>query len=364
MKNTFLICMVFLLVIACKKEKAGTDNKNINPVSATFHFDDFYGIYFTDDSCLLIVGVNNLKSAIIKTNYSFKILWSKNTDDWGKITTYDHAFYLTSIHELNNGKYVCFFSGNYDSTLILEINKLGERVEKIILPNAPVHIALRTDDGGYILSSLYYVTKIDENYKVLWQKKFSSYVTEKIRLTSDGGYAMLRYNTSAGEIRPTIEFIKFDSNWNMLLDRYPSLNKVVSYYDFLELPDKGFLLAGTARNNSSIDGNYIVIRIDAAGDTIWTKTFGNSSDEIIDEIVPVNQNEFVLRGTYYDTDRNGYSIYFKINTEGQFLDSIQNNMLDGNIFFSPLHYYFIVRQMNISGYKVTRVEENMLFKKE
>jgi hypothetical protein len=367
MKKYFIILLAVFSLMACKKEKAGTDNKKVFPVSATFNLDRVNNIYFTNDSCLLIAGDINYKPILIKTNYNFKIIWSR--DDWENISSFGQFYEIKDIIQLKDGKFVCLFSIDRYSTLIIELNQQGEQIRSVYLYHVRANKALKTADGGYILGNRYEIvgsiTKIDENYIKLWQKDFSGNIIQQIVLTSDGGFACIIQvcTIDAGCIFGY--FSTYDANGNPLISKgYYSLSSK-AMYDLIEMPDKGFLLIGSSvKAAKPKDSDYCIFRRNASGDTLWTKTFGDITNEGLDRFISVNQNEFIIEGEFLNPDKMLNSIFFKINEEGQILDSVKKEERIYRIVYSPLHYYFTAQKVDSAHFKINRIDENMMFKKE
>jgi hypothetical protein len=378
MKKYFIILLSVFSLMACKKEKAGTDNKKVFPVSATFILDRVNNIYFTNDSCLLIAGDINYKPILIKTNYNFDIKWSKNADDWKISSTTEPGINLSGsylvlndILQLDSGKYVCFLYNYRQTSFVIELNEQGEQIHAVNLPNVSVSKALKTSDGGYLLYYINnpgsYITKTDENYHTIWQKYINHYAIKKIVLASDGGYAGLLHTCliDGGCVSNLSSLSKYDSEGNILFSKFYSFHS--GFYDLIEMPDQGFLLIGYADEHDAKlyypYADYNLVRTNASGDTLWTKTFGDSISESLYTILSVQQNEILMKGRIFYADTTEKTVFFKINAGGQILDSIKK---DGELFntvYSPLHYFFTFQQEDSAHFKITRIEENMFFDK-
>lgn len=376
MKNILLAGLAVLFVFACKKESAYTYIEA--PSSATFDLNRIDNLFFTNDSCLLIAGERNLMPTIIKTNYNFEIKWTKNTDDWENSPTTEpgtnlsgHSLVLNDIIPLDSGKYVCFLSGNMLTSFVIELNGHGEQIRTVSLPDVKASKTLKTSDKGYFLylKDYSFMTKTDENYHTIWQKSTLNSVIQKIVLTSDGNYAGLILPCSIdGGCGFIHRLSKFDSGGNILFSKSYFTNE--KWNDLVQMPDQGFLLIGYAVKHDPktdiYDTDYKIVKTNASGDSLWTKTFGDASEEMLNKIIMSNQNEFVilgLSGHDYPVDNSFKSTIFKINTEGQILDSISTDrILD--IVYSPLHYYFTAQKVDSAHFKINRIDENMMFKKE
>jgi hypothetical protein len=67
-------------------------------------------------------------------------------------------------------------------------------------------------------------------------------------------------------------------------------------WDLLEMPDKGFLLAGTTLTDNRNSRDMIAIRVDETGNVIWEKTFGTEKDEYCWDMVATEDGYYLLAG--------------------------------------------------------------------
>ena len=185
MKTVNLLSAIFLfftLFISCSKEKIITDfNKNLIPSSADFQLNNVSYVLFTQDNGLLIAGVFNGKSTIIKTNFKFETEWIKNDYEWGNIISgsgWGSSFYapvIKKIFQKDDGTYVCLCSieegGDvvYSSSLLIELNKSGEQIRKVGFQDNVTINVLQTNDGGCLLFGSKLI-KLDQNYTQQWVK--------------------------------------------------------------------------------------------------------------------------------------------------------------------------------------------------
>lgn len=63
------------------------------------------------------------------------------------------------------------------------------------------------------------------------------------------------------------------------------------------LPDSGMALFGQTFGNGSTEGDFLLIRIDKDGDTLWTKTYGGPEMEIGESIAVAPDGGFYLAGS-------------------------------------------------------------------
>ena len=61
--------------------------------------------------------------------------------------------------------------------------------------------------------------------------------------------------------------------------------------------DGGFIIAGTTRSFGSGGQDVYLIKTNENGDTLWTKTFGGTSDDKAANVVRTNDNGYAVFGT-------------------------------------------------------------------
>lgn len=90
-------------------------------------------------------------------------------------------------------------------------------------------------------------------------------------------------------------------------------------WDFLndvkELPDGGFLLAGTTFSFGGPGGRAWVLRTDADGDTLWTRTFGGAGGEALSVVLTPDGGQ-AIAGSLLTEDRDRDVLVVKLDTGG------------------------------------------------
>ena len=368
-KILFLVLVVGLFV-ACKKESSTVTA--LIPSNMTFQLNGVDQVCFTKDSGSLIAGVYHHKYTFIKTNANFHIEWAKNNYDWGNLISgsgwgsYSYSVQILKIFQRNDGSYVCigsFMEGGdvmFSSTLIIVLNQKGEQIHSYEFKDLSTSKALQTSDGGYILLGKKLI-KLDRNFSKLWEKDLgnSIYYQNQIISTADGGFA-----TTGNYNYEKIFLKKLDLNGNETASfTYEHNNSPFNENgsDLIQLQDLGFLIIGRTRNISQInDLDCQIIRTNAAGDTLWTKRFGNSTNEWLDRFISTKQNEFIVQGTSGFPTENPKSLLVRFNANGQILDSIRTakfNML----LYSPSKFYIKVQNPDTAHITFQKIEAGRLF---
>ncbi len=159
----------------------------------------------------------------------------------------------------------------------------------------------QTADGGYIISggNNAYLLKLDAAGNVVWNKTYgdSSYVLNSVEQTTDGGFV------AAGKITNLSLSDVFLVRTNAAGDTLWTKNYGGVSYDYAysvrQTPAGGFIIAGYSESFNST-GVYI-IETDQNGNILWTKSYGNTLFDYASEVQNTSDGGFIITGTAYDT---------------------------------------------------------------
>ena len=182
-----------------------------------------------------------------------------------------------------------------------------------------------TDDGGYIIAGLaypdgqnyeFYLLKVDSNGNQEWSNSFdvNNGFARSLALTYDGGYLMLGYSDF------DLCIIKTDSNGNLQFNQTYGGSSRDEGYSIKRTPDGGFILAGQITNQSGTGKDAILMKTDTLGDTLWTKTYGGTKDEIFNSIALTVDGGYIMTGStssYGSGKKDTYTV--KTNNSGDTL---------------------------------------------
>ena len=184
-------------------------------------------------------------------------------------------------------------------------------------------------DDGYVL-------RLNKSGKLLWDKTFGTPSTEILKdivLTDDGGLVVTGYTSSLGAgflsglklgLHEKSDYkhaksnevengwvLRLDQNGDQIWERvlgglaYDTLDKIVNY-------NNDFIVAGYTKSNGYLSGNAWLIRLDAAGKTIWERSLGkkNETDNSAG-IIHLKNGNILLGGRTSDPSREN-DIWLKL----------------------------------------------------
>ncbi|MGH1366458.1 MAG: T9SS type A sorting domain-containing protein [Calditrichia bacterium] len=116
--------------------------------------------------------------------------------------------------------------------------------------------------------------------------------------TSDGGFAIAGdFGRISGQPDSgNVWLAKINSSGNQLWSKNYGENKLDRSSALVQLPDNGFLIAGETQSRGAGSTDLWVLRTNAAGDTIWTKTYGGTNSEFPADLMLTSDGGFILLG--------------------------------------------------------------------
>ncbi|MCX6841625.1 MAG: T9SS type A sorting domain-containing protein [candidate division WOR-3 bacterium] len=219
--------------------------------------------------------------------------------------------------------------------------------------------ARQTADGGYIITGYrcdsgglgrnVWLIKTDARGDTVWTRKFGGPLDDEglsVEQTSDGGYIISGY-TTPGYYGRDAWLIKTDAHGDTLWNRTFRGDTYQTGYCVQQTGDGGYIIAGDVSNVSPYgDGDVLVIKTDADGDTLWTRRFGGSRDDYAMSLQQTADSGYIIAGSTDSYGAGGHDFYLiKIRANG---DTLWTRTFGGG---SDDRGY-CVRQTNDGGYIV------------
>lgn len=191
-----------------------------------------------------------------------------------------------------------------------------------------------TKDHGYVLTSQQYnssnvsysqLIKTDIDGNVQWVQKYNFLETiTSIRQTKDENYIITGFdypgNGSVGYIPAQMYLVKADANGDTLWTKtFGDETKKSHALDVYETPDSGYLVGCHTDQFGTSNYQFYLIKTDINGNTLWTKTYdeGDTSSCLGISINPTSDGGYLLVGNLILSsggDKDGYVV--KIDANG------------------------------------------------
>jgi len=263
---------------------------------------------------------------------------------------YPNIFQFSSIEQTSDGGYILVGRDDSPHSYLLKLDSNGNAIwNKKFGDNDTLQITLasihQTSDGGYIAvgtiflktftpftdSSRVYLVKTNATGDTLWTKcyigfKGSSFnVAGSVKQTSDGGYIIAGATVNQISGVESAYIIKVDANGNLLWSKTISTlitNSYTTFSDFQITNDGGYILTGIGGYSSiyGIPGGMFIVKLNSSGDTLWTREFLQSSFNSFpfgsSVIQTIDGGYMLLGNSDYSHNLIGQSPLIKLNSSG------------------------------------------------
>ena len=213
---------------------------------------------------------------------------------------------------------------------------------------------VQIDDGGYVVAGTrlfidarefdVYLIKTDAAGDTLWTRTFGgdgAHDGSSVIQTSDGGYFVVGFAGSAD-----VYLIKTDASGDTLWTRSYGGTEIDGGISVVQVSDGGYAIAGHTESFGSGEADVYLIKTDAAGDTLWTRTFGGTGQDRGTSVVQTNDGGYVVAGLTWSFGAGGSDVYLiKTDATG---DTLWSRTYGG----AASDYGYSVVQTNDGGYVV------------
>lgn len=239
----------------------------------------------TDDGGFIIAGYSDTFGAgimdfyLVKTDANGNALWTRA---YGSEDTYDCAY---SVCQTADGGYI--IAGKTDDAITNDT--------RITL--------VRTDSNG----SRLWIRGYGGDQ---WDEAFS------VDLTSDGGYIVGGYTESFGAGSMDFYLLKTDSNGDTIWTRTYGGGGRDEGQSVQQTADGGYVIAGYSWSYGAGQADFYIVKTDADGDTVWTRTYGGSRWDYGYSVHQTDDGGYILAG-YTDSFGAGNNDIYLVRVTGQ-----------------------------------------------
>ncbi|HEC79303.1 MAG TPA: hypothetical protein ENI34_09245 [candidate division WOR-3 bacterium] len=222
-----------------------------------------------------------------------------------------------------------------------------------------------TADGGYIIAgytSSYgagafdvWLLKTDAQGNQVWSRTFggdSSDYAYSVIQTSDSGYVITGGTRSYSVDESDLWLIKTDAQGNLIWSKTFGAYGYDYGYSVAQTADGGYIITGTTESYSSSSDLWL-IKTDAQGNMLWHRTFGGDNSESGYSVIQTTSGGYVITGETHSYGAGNGDLWL-ISTDGQ-----------GNAFWTKtfgLSFFDegrSVQQTSDGGYIITGVRTSL-----
>lgn len=270
----------------------------------------------TSDNGFIIVGEMSPKSGktyvyLVKTNSKGDILWEKSfggkdydvgysvqqTSDGGYIVTGETSSYGAGVDDM----YVIMTSLDENNLITMTFGGKGSDLGYSIQ---------QTTDGGFIITGLtssygagdfdVYLIKINAIGKTIWTKVIGGKKSDagrSVQQTTDGGYIITGFTESLVEKENfDVYLIKTDAAGDTLWTKTFGGSGSDVGYSVQQTTDGGYIIAGETSSFGNESFDVYLIKTDFNGKTLWTRTFGSSGNDVGRSVQQTTDGGYIITG--------------------------------------------------------------------
>ena len=231
-----------------------------------YDLNQIYGITATRDSCFSFVGTVGKQISVIKADSAGNILWNKTTTNGTSVAGYDIIQTMSGGYAVCGTRELMQYPAFVDFAMVLKPD--GSLWWQHFFDESGASCALQImqmPDQGFVFCGWHghdaILTRVNYAGQVIWRKCYQHDYQESFSAvdTVTGG---------------------------------------------------GFICCGYTQKWNSDLKDVLLVRIDTAGDTLWTKTFGGPLNDVGVTVHSMPDGGFFISGYTNSFWNNGYDLYF------------------------------------------------------
>ncbi len=294
-------------------------------------YDDGWSVQQTSDMGYIVAGYTECfgiggQIYLVKTNAQGDTLWTRNYGGTGEDRGY-------SVQQTSDTGYVVagttYLGGGDGQVYLVKTNAQGDTLWTRYYGGASFDYSesvQQTQDGGYIVAGYtssfgngyqVYLVKTNASGDTLWTRNYggaSNDYGEFVQQTQDGGYIVAGASFSFGD-SAQVYLIKTDASGDTLWTRNYGGTAQDMGYSVQQTQDRGYIVAGGSNSFGNDWYDVYLIKTDASGDTLWTRTYGGSGDDMGYSVQQTQDGGYIVAGSL-----NGAQVYLvKTNAFGDTL---------------------------------------------
>ena len=184
-----------------------------------------------------------------------------------------------------------------------------------------------TEDGGFIVvgttwakaekRSDIYLLRTDAEGNAIWSRTFGGKNREQghsVKQTSDGGFIIAGQTDSFGAGKDDVYLIKTDEKGNELWNKTYGGPRADHAYSVQQTRKGGYIIAGKTNSFDLGGGDVYLIKTDAEGNMIWSKTYGSKKREWGKSVQQTRDDGYIIVGNGWHSGSR-YSDVYVIKTD-------------------------------------------------
>ena len=268
---------------------------------------------------------------VLKLDSAGNFVWQKTYGG----SSYEEAY---SIQQTGDGGYVVagytYSSGAGDADMwVLKLDSYGNIVWQKIYGGSGddrAYSVQQTADGGYIVAGRsntfkaglwdMWVLKLDSSGAVTWQKTYGASVGEfawSVQQIADGNYIVGGFTHSFGAGNYDMLVLKLDSAGNILWQKTFGGSSNEEVFSIQHTADGGNIAAGYTMSFGAGDADMWVFKLDSSGNMVWQKNYGGSNEDQAKSIQQTADGSYIIAGFTKSFGSGNYDMWvLKLDSTG------------------------------------------------
>ncbi|MGB3480219.1 MAG: hypothetical protein WBB67_13805 [bacterium] len=276
--------------------------------------------------------VMKIASAVLFGHLLFSFSYAQQT--WMRTyggTGWDYGY---AVQQTSDGGYIIVgrtssFGAGVEDVYLIKTNIFGDTLWTRTYGGTGSDVGFavqQTTDAGYIITghtaygSTYYVYLIKTNASgdTLWTRTYDAYARgQSVQQTSDGGYIIVGHTYSHGAGWDDVYLIKTNASGDTLWTRTYGGTSYDCGYSVQQTSDGGYIIAGRTWSFGTGEYDVYLIKTNASGDTLWTRTYGGTSWDEGYSVQKTSDGGYIITGYTYVESPNYQDVYLiKTNASG------------------------------------------------
>lgn len=177
-----------------------------------------------------------------------------------------------------------------------------------------------------------YLIKTDASGNALWIRTYGGNSWDQgnsVQQTTDGGYIIAGYAQSYGAGNGDVYLIRTNANGDTLWTKTYGGTNVDDGLSVQQTSDGGFIIVGETVSFGAGNFDIYLIKTDSNGDTLWTRTYGGTNEDRGESVQETINGGYILLGETKSYGVGNLDIYvIKTNTNG---DTIWTKTIGGAV---------------------------------
>jgi hypothetical protein len=130
-----------------------------------------------------------------------------------------------------------------------------------------------------------------------------------VQQTSDSGYVIAGMTRSFGAGASDVYLVKINAQGDTLWTRTYGGTDPDAGYSVQQTPDGGYIVAGETYSFGAGFCDLYLIKTDAQGDTLWTRTYGGTGPDYCNSVKQTSDGGYIIAGETYSFGAGGLDVY-------------------------------------------------------